>query len=235
LGESRYGSISQLEKLTMPASSATPSKDAHRKSRKGELTSERILDAAEKLFAERGYAGTSLRDVATAVGIRIPSLYNHFESKEALYAAVLERGMKPVLRALSDYAVPGRDGGEDPRKLVATMMSVLATRPGLAGLIQHETLTGGEHLTPTLRSWMAPIFARGDELVEGGLGGSRWDRDELSLLVLAMYHIIVGYFTIAPLYKLLNGRDLLSEEMLERQVRVYGDLVELIFETPPAK
>ncbi|MCH7709746.1 MAG: helix-turn-helix transcriptional regulator, partial [Myxococcales bacterium] len=42
--------------------------------RKGELTAERILDAAEVLFSERGYAGTTLRDVAASVGIRIPSL-----------------------------------------------------------------------------------------------------------------------------------------------------------------
>jgi AcrR family transcriptional regulator len=217
----------------MPASSTTHAKDAHRKSRKGELTAERILDAAEELFAERGYAGTSLRDVATAVGIRIPSLYNHFESKEALYGAVFERDLRPVLSALSDYAVPGRDGGEPPRKLVEAVMRVTAAHPRLPSLIQHETLTGGEHLSPTLRSWMVPLFARGDELVEVGPRGSRWDRDELSLLVLAMYHVIVGYFTIAPLYKLLDGRDLLSEKMLEKQTRVFGDLVELVFGAPP--
>src|SRR5690606_15695429 len=65
--------------------------------RRGEITAARILDAAEALFAERGYAGTTLRDVADAVGLRIPSLYNHFPSKDALYAAVLERGFGPVL------------------------------------------------------------------------------------------------------------------------------------------
>jgi hypothetical protein len=80
-----------------------------------------------------------------------------------------------------------------------------------------------------LRSWMAPIFARGDELVETGLGEDRWDRDELSLLVLAMYHILLGYFTIAPLYAEMDGRNLLSEEMLVKQERVFGGLVELIF------
>ena len=219
----------------MPVSSTTPTKGSHSKSRKGELTAERILDSAEELFAERGYAGTSLRDVATAAGIRIPSLYNHFESKEAIYGAVLERDLRPVLRALSDYAVPGRGGGETPRKLVETVMRVMVAHPRLPSLIQHETLTGGEHLTPALRSWLVPLFTRGDELVEVGPGGSRWDRDELSLLVLAMYHVIVGYFTIAPLYKLLDGRDLLSEKMLEKQTRVFGDLVELVFGAAPEK
>lgn len=217
----------------MPALSTTHPKDANRKPRKGELTAERILDAAEELFAERGFAGTSLRDIATAVGIRIPSLYNHFESKEAIYGAVLERDLRPVLRALSDYAVPGRDRGETPRKLVDTVMRVMVAHPRLPSLIQHETLTGGEHLTPALRNWLVSLFARGDELVEVGPGGSQWDRDELSLLVLAMYHIIVGYFTIAPLYKLLDGRDLLSDEMLEKQTRVFADLVELVFGASP--
>jgi AcrR family transcriptional regulator len=213
----------------MPATASTDRKPAQRKSRKGELTAGRILDAAEGLFSERGYAGTSLRDVAAAVGIRIPSLYNHFESKEALYSAVLERDLRPVLQTLSEYAAPGSGGGEHPRKLADAMMRVLAERPRLASLIQHETLTGGEHLTPMLHSWMAPIFARGDELVEAGLGDERWDRDELSLLVLAMYHILLGYFTIAPLYAELDGRNLLSEEMLAKQVRVFGDLIDMIF------
>ena len=78
------------------ASSSTPQR------RKGERTAERILDAAEALFAERGYAGATLRDVATEVGLRTPSLYNHFPNKESLYAAVLERGISPVLDVLAE-------------------------------------------------------------------------------------------------------------------------------------
>jgi len=203
-----------------------------RKLRKGELTAERILDAAEELFAERGYAGTTLRDVAEAVGIRIPSLYNHIESKEGLYAAVLERDIRPVFAALAEYVGPGVDRSQGPRELVETLMRLMAEHPRLASLVQHETLTGGEHLTPMLRSWLAPIFRRADELVDAGLVARHWGRDELSLLVLAMYHIIVGYFTVAPLYRELDGRDLLCEEMLEKQTRVFGDLVEMIFGGP---
>ena len=100
-------SKSQPAKKTNSHREATPSssRDASkpRQRRKGVLTSERILDAAEARFAERGYAGTSLREVADGVGIRIPSLYNHFPNKASLYAAVLERGITPIFEALDRF------------------------------------------------------------------------------------------------------------------------------------
>lgn len=55
----------------------------------GQRTRQAILDAALALFADKGYFGTSLRDVATAVGVRESALYNYFKSKEALFDALI--------------------------------------------------------------------------------------------------------------------------------------------------
>lgn len=55
----------------------------------GQRTRQAIVDAALALFAERGYFGTSLRDVARAVGVRESALYNYFPGKEALFEAIL--------------------------------------------------------------------------------------------------------------------------------------------------
>ena len=55
----------------------------------GQRTRQAILDAALDLFAEKGYFGTSLRDVAAAVGVRESALYNYFAGKEALFDALL--------------------------------------------------------------------------------------------------------------------------------------------------
>ena len=55
----------------------------------GRQTRQTILDAALELFADNGYFGTSLRDVAAAVGVRESALYNYFPGKEALFEALL--------------------------------------------------------------------------------------------------------------------------------------------------
>ncbi|WP_294948605.1 TetR/AcrR family transcriptional regulator [Sulfurivirga sp.] len=52
-------------------------------------TCQRILEAATRLFAAEGYAGVSMREIAAAAGIRPASLYNHFDSKAALFLAVV--------------------------------------------------------------------------------------------------------------------------------------------------
>jgi len=74
-------------------------------------TRDRILDAALGLFATRGYAGASMRQIAAAVGMRASSLYNHFDGKAAILAALIEaygpargasRLASPAYRALTD-------------------------------------------------------------------------------------------------------------------------------------
>jgi AcrR family transcriptional regulator len=196
--------------------------------RRGEVTAERILDAAEELFAERGYVGATLRDVAAQVGLRNPSLYNHFPNKESLYAAVLERGIGPVLAALSKFVEAGEETYQDSSQVVARIMELLAQRPNLPRLILHETLSGGQRLTPMLRDWIAPTFARAHQMAEATSSGKRWEPDQIPLLVLAIYHMVLGYFTTAPFYKELNGEDLMSSSALARQTHFLGQVVEAL-------
>ncbi len=59
-------------------------------------TRERILDAAERLFAERGFDGTSIRDVTTEAGANLAAVHYHFGSKEDLVREVLRRVVTPA-------------------------------------------------------------------------------------------------------------------------------------------
>lgn len=205
--------------------------------RKGDRTAAAILAAAEDLFAEKGFEGTTLRDVATRVGIRIPSLYNHFENKEALYGAVLERGLSPILEMLSTLVAKSEVADDtdepDPRAIIEWIVAVLDARPQLPRLLLRETLAGGNRLTPELRDWIAPIFERAGEAASRGAATTRWQPEQIPQLVLAIYHVVIGYYAIAPFYKQLSGQDLLAEDAHSQQTRFLSDFVETLFSPDP--
>ena len=74
---------------------------ARPKNADGQRTRQAILDAALDLFAEKGFFGTSLRDVASAVGVRESALYNYFAGKEALFEALLTAHQDTKMARLS--------------------------------------------------------------------------------------------------------------------------------------
>ena len=203
--------------------------------RPGKETAERILDAAEACFAQKGYAGTTLRDVATGVGIRIPSLYNHFASKEVLYAAVLERGMTPVLRLLSGTNDESSSPYPDPGQTIREMMELLGSRPNLPRLVQYELLAGGQHLAPLLENWLSPTIAQSLAMLQATPAVKRWRPDQIPYLLLTFFNIVVGHFTTASLTENLTGSDPLSPGGIETSSDFYGEIFAALIqsEEPP--
>jgi AcrR family transcriptional regulator len=70
------------------------------------VTSDAVLDAALTLFAVRGYHGTAVSQIADALGIRTPSLYNHMRSKQELLERIVSRTLDAVL---ADFQVAVQD------------------------------------------------------------------------------------------------------------------------------
>jgi AcrR family transcriptional regulator len=92
--ESRAGrTVVRLSKQR-PVPSANP--------RKSDLTRQRILQAAARVFRERGYSGTRLTDIAEAADMKAGSLYYHFASREALVEEVVLEGVRRTKDAVQD-------------------------------------------------------------------------------------------------------------------------------------
>tara|TARA_R110002072_G_scaffold127330_3_gene264727 strand:+ start:39571 stop:40209 length:639 start_codon:yes stop_codon:yes gene_type:complete len=192
-------------------------------------TSDRILDAAEDIFAEKGYSATSLGDVADRVGIRSPSLYNHFKNKEALYEAVLER-------LLADFSAPlvELEGGPLTSERVFRWLETIVRQhhgnPNLARLLQHAALSGGPHTNELIDRLFRPMFESGaDKIVGEGItlientGLQPW-------AVMAFNNLVMSYVTMAPMYRDLLGQDPFSEEALENQLNLIKTLLRAVFE-----
>src|SRR5438309_11667546 len=74
-----------------------------RRQRRRQETIEEVLDIAVEIMTEQGVAGLSIGEVARRMGIRPPSLYVYFPSKEALYDAVFLRGARAILEHLREH------------------------------------------------------------------------------------------------------------------------------------
>ena len=183
---------------------------------RGRATADRILDSAEALFAEHGFAGTAIRDIAARVGLNPASLYNHFPGKQELYEAVLDRGLHPVFEMLTGLAGSDWSPARDDRAL-DMIVEHFAARPGLARLLHHEALSGGDNIARLAGRWIGPIYQQGIEALRSSPVVEGWSSGDLPLLVMALHNLILGYFSMAPLHEKLLGVDPLSAEALARQ------------------
>jgi len=91
----------------------------------GERTRQAILDAGLQTFAEKGYFGSSLRDIATLVGVRESALYNYFSSKEALFHAILDVADEKVDEEWAAFlAEPMRDARSVLERLTTRVLEI---------------------------------------------------------------------------------------------------------------
>lgn len=109
---------------------SSPATHGPSRTRKGASTRTRILDTAARLFAERGYHTTTLRDVADAVPISKTGIYHHFASKDALLVGLFEGLIDPVIeRAASRRASASQPAEERLRELIADLVELMAHNP----------------------------------------------------------------------------------------------------------
>lgn len=80
---------------------------------KQEDTKQKILDKALELFASKGYDSVSVGEIARAVGIKAPSLYNHYESKKAIFDAIVEATAARYERDTDKIDIHVQNAGQD--------------------------------------------------------------------------------------------------------------------------
>jgi len=186
-------------------------------------TRELILDAAERLFATRGVDGVAVRDLARELGLTAPSLYNHFESKQALYDAVLERGLRPILEFIRESFSEGR---VRPEETLDRLLTHLAQHPHLAQLLQRALLDENSGGAARLGKWLEPMYREGVKVLAAAAATAGWEPEEVPHLAMALFGMVFSYFTNLNAFKVMAPRyQPLSPKQIELQRRVLAKAV----------
>lgn len=130
-------------------------------------TTERLLGAAEAEFARVGLTRARLEDIAGAAGIGRPSLLYHFQTKEALYAAVVERAFARLGAALlPGFAAPGLGFAARFDMLLAAFLAFLEQEPAFSPLVIREVLDGEGPGRELILAGTVPILRQLERVVE---------------------------------------------------------------------
>ncbi|WP_412029687.1 TetR/AcrR family transcriptional regulator [Deinococcus yunweiensis] len=161
---------------------------------------EQILDSASRLFSERGYHATSMRDLASELGMQGGSLYAHISGKEELLVEIVNRASRQfdaALFTLRDVPLPP---DEKLREAMRRHIQVVADNMDSATVFFHEW----KHLSPVaygrVTGWRDSIDAFYRELIAEGIdtGTFRPDLDPKSAAYLVLSAVNWAYTWYRP-------------------------------------
>jgi AcrR family transcriptional regulator len=186
-----------------------------------------ILDTAERLFAARGVDGIAVRDLARAMDMTASSLYNHFPSKQALYDAVLERGLRPIVDLVTEAWDAGSLRSAQVGATLDRLTAHLARHPHLAPLLQRALLEEPGALEGMIERWVGSLYRQGVAVLRIPARRAGWEAAEVPHLGVALFGLIFAYFTNAGGLQRLAGwtDDPLAPRGLAVQRRFLGRAV----------
>lgn len=145
-----------------------------------------ILDSAVGLFAERGYAATTMAEVAAGAGLSRGAPAYFFNSKEELYRAALGRAFAETLTLIVSFPLGEGDLEGTLEAGIGAYLDFLAARPNFVRLVVRECLEGGRFLQGLPDHVAAITAAMGALVGQSERGGLRGDVDPAHLILSAI-------------------------------------------------
>jgi AcrR family transcriptional regulator len=186
-------------------------------------TAEKILTAARKTFAEYGYSGTHVDEIARRAGVNKATLYYQIGDKDTLYTNVLHQVLGNIAQSVSQAVAQWKTPEKKLRAYILFIADAVGKNPELPPIMMREVASGGTHLPRLFAEDIASVLAVLLGILEEGKEKGVFD-DVVPFLVHAM---IMGSILIFKMGAPIKDRQMwLSEELKSRDKKLSGTLGE---------
>jgi len=184
---------------------------------------EKILEVAERRFAQRGYAGVGLRELASAAGLGKSSLFHHFASKAALYLAVLDRVLERIETRIGPALAVRGTAGERLDRALDALIDALAEHPTVARLLLRALFEDDdlpETETPEARAVDSRLRALIGELgrfIDAGVANGEFRKVSTGDALQTLIGATVYHFASGEVGEVVTGGPLFTREAVARR------------------
>lgn len=165
------------------------------------VTREHFLQLAIGLFAERGYRGLTMRQLARACGVTAPAFYYYFPNKESLYREVVRAAFAVGTRDLDELVQREYNFEEFVYTFTQILVDAFARSDGFRTLLVRELLNNNvEHLAFIGEEVLGPAMRRIAELAQPLM-----QAEDAGLVGYSVLSLVIGQFTLAPVRGYVSG------------------------------
>jgi AcrR family transcriptional regulator len=174
----------------------------------------KILAAAEELFALRGFAGTSVRDIARSAGVNPAMIHYYFGNKEGLYRAIIESAASTVRALLITATSSARTLEETLSQFVSGYAKYIFSHPNLARVLHRELLAGGAYLKQMMQPATNYKILR--EALSGASKRGEMRKIDIDLAPISLMGMIVVFQLIQPVIPIATDSGSYDEGFIKR-------------------
>ena len=201
---------------------------AIRRRRDAERTRREILDVATREFADRGFAGARVDEIAAQTRTTKRMIYYYFGSKEALFVAVLERAYAGIRAAEQAIEVDHLEPAAAIRRLAELTFDHQESHPEFIRLVMIENIHRAAHIAG--RADFAGLNSPAIELIEEILARGRRDGSFTRDIDAVDLHMMISAFCVFRVanrhtFRAIFDRDLVDPAHRERYRQMLGDMV----------
>lgn len=177
---------------------------------------QRIIQAAKQVFIEKGYAETSMSDIAARVGINRPGLHYYFRTKERMFEAVFADIVLSFIPSIHNIILQDKPISDRIAEMVDVYFDVFSKEPCFPMFIVQEIQRDAAHLFDTVCKLEIGQYAtRIKEVLQAEMRNGTIREMPIEFIFYTFYGLVVFPFLTRPLAEIAFGNDTAFEEKLQ--------------------